>query len=175
MCIDESGFLLIPNVARTWAPRGCTPRVYHLYKHDRLSAITALTVSPRRHHLGLYLHFQDRAFDGLDVRAFLSALRRHLRGPIVILWDRGSIHRRREVTALLQQHPRVQVEYFPAYAPELNPAEFVWTRGDRNLANSAPRNVRELRQLLHRSYRRLRGSQRLLWACIYASDLPWTR
>jgi transposase len=162
-------------VARTWAPRGCTPRVYHLYKHDRLSAITALAVSPRRRHIGLYLQFQARAFDGLDVRAFLTALLRHLRGPIVLLWDRGSIHRRREVAACLRQRPRVQVEYFPGYAPELNPAEFVWTRGDRNLANSAPRNVRELRQMLHRSYRRMRGSQRLLWACIFASDLPWAR
>ena len=175
MFIDESGFLLIPNVPRTWAPRGCTPRVYHLYKHDRLSAITALSVSPRRRHIGLYLSFQDRAFDGLDVRAFLSTLLRHLRGSIMILWDRGSIHRRREVTAFLRQHPRVQVEYFPAYAPELNPAEFVWTRGGRNLANSAPNNVHELRQMLHRSYRRMRGSQRLLWACIFASDLPWAR
>ncbi|HXX37995.1 MAG TPA: transposase [bacterium] len=115
--MDESGFLLIPNVARTWAPRGCTPRVYHRYKHDRLSAITALAVSPRRRHLGLYLQFQARAFDGLDVRAFLTALLRHLRGPIVLLWDRGSIHRRREVTAWLRRRFHVQVEYFPGYAP----------------------------------------------------------
>ena len=162
-------------MARTWAPRGCTPRVYHLYKHDRLSAITALTVSPRRRHLGLYLHFQDRAFNGLDVRTFLRHLLGHLRGPIVLLWDRGSIHRRREVTAFLRRHPRVQVKYFPGYAPELNPAEFVWAREDRHLANSAPSDVQELRQMLNRSSRRMRGSQRLLWGCIFASDLPWAR
>ena len=148
-------------MARTWAPRGCTPRVYHLYKHDRLSAITALTVSPRRRHLGLYLHFQDHAFNGLDVRSFLRHLLSHLRGPIVLLWDRGSIHRRREVTAFLRRHPRVQVESFPGYAPELNPAEFVWAREDRQLANSAPSDVQELRQMLNRSSRRMRGSQRL--------------
>ena len=175
MFIDESGFLLIPNVARTWAPRGHTPHVHHLYKHDRLSAITALTVSPQRRQLGLHLQFQPRAVDGLDVRAFLADLLRHLRGPMLLLWDRGSIHRRREVTAFLRQRPRVQVEYFPGYAPELNPAEFVWTRGDRHLANSAPSNVQELRQMLNRSYRRMRGSPRLLWACIFASDLPWAR
>jgi len=149
--------------------------VYHLYKHDRLSAITARAVSPRRTHLAVYLQFRARAFDGLDVRAFLMHLLRHLRGPIVLLWDQGTIHRRREVTHFLRRHPRVQVEYFPGYAPELNPAEFVWTRGDHSLANSAPPNLAALHQMLHRSYRRLRESQRLLWACVFASDLPWDR
>jgi len=156
--------------------RGVTPPVVsHLYKHDRLSAITALAVSARRTRIALYLQFRPWALDGLDVRAFLTHLLRQVRGPIVLLWDQGTIHRRREVTAFLRQHPRVRVEYFPSYAPELNPAEFVWTQGDRNLANSAPADLADLRQMLRRSYRKLRGSQYLLWACILASDLPWTR
>lgn len=164
----------MPNVTRTWAPCGHTPRVYHLYKHDRLSAISALAVSRRRQRIALYLQLRRRALDGLDVRAFLTDLLRQVRGPIVLLWDQGTIHRRREVTAFLRQHPRVRVEYFPSYAPELNPAEFVWTQNDRSLANSAPTDLADLRQMLRRSYRRIRGSQRLLWACILASDLPWT-
>lgn len=175
MFVDESGFLLVPHVTRTWAPRGRTPVVYHLYKHDRLSAITALAVSPRRTRIALYLQLRPWALDGLDVRAFLASLLRHIRGPLVLLWDQGTIHRRREVTIFLRQHPRVQVEYFPGYAPELNPAEFVWTQGDRSLANSAPADLADLRQMLRRSYRRTRGSQRLLWSCIFASGLPWTR
>jgi hypothetical protein len=35
--LDESGFLLIPNVRQTWAPVGCTPTVRHSYKRDKLS------------------------------------------------------------------------------------------------------------------------------------------
>ncbi len=165
----------MPNVTRTWAPRGHTPVVYHLYKHDRLSAISALAVSPRRRRIALYLQLRPRALDGLDVRAFLTHLLRQVRGPIVLLWDQGTIHRRREVTAFLRQHPRMRVEDFPSYAPELNPAEFVWAQGDRSLANSAPADLANLRQMLRRSYRRIRGSQHLLWSCIFASDLPWTR
>ncbi len=175
MFVDESGFLLAPNVTRTWAPRGRTPVVYHLYKHDRLSAISALAVSPRRRRLALYLQLRPRALDGLDVGIFLVYLLRHIRGRIVLLWDQGSIHRRREVTLFLRQHPRVRVEEFPSYAPELNPAEFLWTQGDRSLANSAPADLADLRQMLRRSYRKIRGSQRLLWSCIFASDLPWGR
>ncbi len=175
MFVDESGFLLVPNVTRTWAPRGCTPVVYHLYKHDRVSAITALAVSPQRTRIALYLQFRPRALDGLDVRAFLASLLRHIRGPIAVLWDQGTIHRRREVKVFLRRHSRVQVEEFPGYAPELNPAEFVWAQGDRSLANGAPVDLADLRRILRRSYRRIRSSQRLLWSCILASDLPWKR
>jgi transposase len=155
--VDESGFLLAPNVTRTWAPRGRTPVVYHLYKHDRLSAISALAVSPRQRRLALYLQLRPRALDGLDVGIFLVYLLRHIRGRIVLLWDQGSIHRRREVTLFLRQHPRVRVEEFPSYAPELNPAEFLWTQGDRSLANSAPADLADLRQMLRRSTARSGG------------------
>jgi hypothetical protein len=54
--LDEGGFLLIPNVRRTWAPRGQTPIVWHRHRHDRISAISAVTVSFRRQRLGLYFH-----------------------------------------------------------------------------------------------------------------------
>jgi putative transposase len=123
----------------------------------------------------LYLRCQPRNFSGLDIRAFLWHLLRHLRGPVVLLWDRGPIHRRREVRAFVAAHPRLAVHDFPAYAPELNPAEYVWAQTDRALANGAPDNLTELRRRLDSTARRLRRSQRLLWSCIYASDLPWTR
>jgi transposase len=173
--VDESGFLLIPNVCRTWAPRGKTPCLLHRYRHDRLSVCSGVVVSPKHRRVALYLRCQPRNFSGLDIRAFLRHLLRHLRGPVVLLWDRGPIHRRREVRAFVAAHPRLDIHEFPAYAPELNPAEYVWAQTDRALANGAPDNLKQLRQRLDSSARRLRRSQRLLWSCIYASDLPWTR
>jgi transposase len=162
-------------VARTWAPKGQTPLVHYFYKQDRISAISALSVSPKRRRLALYLQCRTRNLTGLDVQAFLKHLLRHLRGPVVLLWDRGSIHRRREVKQWVNNHPRLQVEPFPAYAPELNPAEYVWGQADRALANGSPRDLVQLNRRLQNSVRRIRGSQTLLWSCIYASDLPWTR
>jgi hypothetical protein len=151
---------------RTWAPKGQTPYLYHLYKHDRLSTISALTVSPKRRRLALYLRVRARNLTGLDVRSFLRHLLQHLRGPVALLWDRGPIHRRREVQVFLRDRPRVQGDYFPAYAPELNPAA---------LSNTAPQDLVDLKARLRSSIRRTRSSQQLLWACIYASDLPWPR
>ena len=117
----------------------------------------------------------NRAFTGLDVRAFLQALLRHLRGAVVLLWDRGTIHTRREVQVYLAAHPRVSPYDFPPYAPELNPAEHIWTQADAALANGAPQPVGQLQGRLRYAIRKLRNSQRLLWSCIYASQLPWRR
>ena len=133
-----------------------------------------MAVSPRRRRIALYLHCRARNLTGLDIEHFLRHLLRHLRGPVDLLWDRGPIHRRRNVQAFVNHHPRLHVHFFPAYAPELNPAEYVWTQADRALANGAPDDLAELRVSLGTAVRRLRRSQDLLWSCIYASDLPWT-
>ncbi len=134
-----------------------------------------LAVSPKRKRLALYLTLRTRNLTGLDIRAFLQHVLRHLRGPVVLLWDRGPIHRRREVRQWIPAHPRLQVEAFPAYAPELNPAEYVWAQADRALANSVPTDLAQLNGIPRNSVRRIRGSQPLLWSCIHASDLPWAR
>ena len=171
--LDESGFLLIPNVKRTWAPKGKTPTVAYWFKHKKISALSALTISPKRQRVALYLQFRSRSFKGPDVKRFLQHLLKQLRGPIMLLWDRGQIHRQREVKALIQAHPRLSVEEFPGYAPELNPAEYVWCQADSALANSAPEELDELKPMLVATKRHLSLSQDLLWSCIYASELPW--
>ena len=146
-----------------------------LYKQDRLSAISALAVSPKRRRVALYLRLRRRNLTGLDVRAFLRHVLRHRRGAVVLLWDRGTIHRRKAVKQWITAPPRLHVEEFPAYAPELNPAEYVWAQTDRALANRAPMDLRQLNGMLRSTVRRLRHSPRLLWSCIYASDLPCVR
>jgi transposase len=167
--------LLIPNISRTWAPKGQTPFFRHLYKQDRISTISALSVSPAKKHIVLYIRCRTKNLTGLDIRTFLRELTGHLKGQVVLLWDRGTIHRRTEVKEWLFKHPKIHTEFFPAYAPELNPAEYVWNQADHALSNSVPQDLRELKEMLKGSLARIRGSQKLLWSCIYASDLPWTK
>ena len=173
--LDESGFSLIPSVKKTWAFRGHTPLLRYLYKQDKISAFNALTVSPKRKRLALYVRLRAHNLTGLDALSFLRHLLRHIQGPIVLLWDNGTIHKRREVKDFLARRFRLHVEWFPAYAPELNPAELVWAKNDSDLANSAPQNLRVLHKNLRSSVSRVEKSQKLLWSCIHASDLPWRR
>ncbi len=145
----------------------------HHQRRDRLSTLAVLTVSPRRQQLGLYVRWQPTNSHAPEVVTFLRALLRHLRGPIVLLWDRASIHQGPVVARFLVAHPRLHVAYFPGYAPALKPAEFVWTQAKGRLANSAPPDLADLARRLGHATRRLRRSQNLLWACIAMSDLPW--
>jgi putative transposase len=104
----------MPTRRRTWAPQGYPPLVPDSDKHDRIAALAALTVSPKRQHLGLYWRFQPRTFQALDVADFLRARLRHLRGHLLLLWNRGSMHRGAAIEALCQAHPRLHREAFPA-------------------------------------------------------------
>ena len=163
---------MIPTVRKTWAPRGCTPRVHHWARHDRISAISALSVSPRRKRVGLYYWLRNRNLTALDVSQFLRALLRHLPGPVIVLWDKGNIHRGPHIRALCARHPRLHLEAFPAYAPELNPDEGVWKHSKAALANGRPSDLWELELALHACLRDLSLSLPNLRGCIRQTGLP---
>jgi hypothetical protein len=111
--VDESGFLLIPSVRRTWAPAGQTPVLRHWQRHDRISVISGIAVSPRRHRLGLYFHLHDANLHAAEVCAFLRMVLRHLRGPVIVVWDNGNIHKGPVVRALCAAFPRLRLEALP--------------------------------------------------------------
>lgn len=162
----------MPSVRRTWAPCGQTPRLVHRYARDKLSAISAVTVSPVRQHLGLYCHFHFTNLTQFEVAAFLRLLLRQLRGPIILLWDGGPIHHGPAIARVLARHPRLMVERFPAYAPELNPDEQVWNHFKTQLANGCPLSVDQLLDDLSHLARRARRCSRLLRSFVLESDLP---
>jgi hypothetical protein len=107
--------------------------------HDRLSALAALTVSPKRQHRGLSLRFQPHIFQALQVADFLRALVPQLRGPIIVLWDRGSTPRGPAIAAGCQAHPRLHLAAFPAYAPARNPTAQVGNDVTGHLATACGR------------------------------------
>jgi transposase len=146
--------------------------VQYSYKHDRISALATLTVSAHRRHVGLYVRFQQDNFKAVHVAAFLRVLLRQIRGPIVLLWDRGKIHKGPAIAKVLGDHSRLHTEFFPAYAPELNPVEQVWNDFKRHTGNSLPLDKQDIRLSLHASKRRARRSQTKLRSFFLSSDLP---
>lgn len=152
MFLDESGFLLLATLRRTLAPRGQTPIHRHQVRRDKLSAISAITVSPKRRRMGLYFEVlaDNENAHGEDTVHALRALHRRHPGPLTVVWDRSRIHNRSEaVQTYLAHHPEIVTEEFPGYAPELNPAEQVWAHlKGHTLANYAPPDVATLRARL---------------------------
>jgi transposase len=170
--IDESGFLLIPSVRKTWSPIGQTPIFHHRYRHDRISAISGIAVSPKRFHCTLYCHLYEDNIQGEEVALFLRHLLRQIPGHLIVLLDNGKTHRGDSVEELLAHRSRLHLEPFPPYAPELNPDEGVWNHLKSALANGRPDTQTELMDVLSEEICNLASSQPLLRGCIQQSGLP---
>jgi transposase len=161
--IDESGFMLQPVVRRTWAPKGKTPIQYSWDRHDRLSVIAGITVAPHRRRLGLYFQIHDHNVRFKEVIEFLYHIHRHLRRKLVVVMDRYSAHWK--AVRLLQEAgvDWLEVEWLPAYAPELNPSEMVWNHTKyADLANLIPDDLSALWQAVDASIDGMRKNSDLI-------------
>ncbi|WP_205679195.1 transposase, partial [Aquisphaera insulae] len=132
-------------------PSGQTPILRSWDRRDRISAIGAVTVSPKWRRLRLYFHLMldDENVHGEDIVAFLRQLRRHIPGLRTILWDRGNVHdRSKAVRACLAGHTEVVTEKFPDDAPKTNPDEMSWQQAKRGrLSNFTPDDTDVLRSV----------------------------
>ncbi len=174
--LDESGFQLEPVVRRTYAPKGKTPIQEGWHRKGRISAISAVTVSPvrRRPNFSFRLLPDNTNAHGEDTVAFLAQLRGELKGPMTILWDRSRIHKQASVVKkYLAKHPEIVTEDFPGYAPDANPDEGVWgyTKYHR-LPNYAPEDTGELRSRLWLEFSALKGRPDLLASFIRHAGIP---
>jgi len=155
--------MLQPLVRRTWAPRGQTPLLYSWARHDRLSAISAITVSPKQHRLGLYFDLKQHNIRTDDFEAFVRELLCHLPHGLILVMDRWPVHRSGARRFRRRLPRRVKIEWLPPYAPELNPAEQVWNRSKyTDLANFIPDDIVDLSREVYRSIRHMRCEQSLL-------------
>ena len=106
---------------RTWAPRGQTPVLEFDFNWKKLSVIGGITL------WNFYFKFHPGSIKSPQVIEFLEHLRRHLPGKLLIVWDGAMIHRSRLIREYLDGlSGQIYATLLPAYAPELNPAEYVW-------------------------------------------------
>ncbi len=140
-----------PLVRRTLAPSGKTPILKTKAAHrERVSATAALTVSPRRHRLGLHWQTYPRQFvNATRAAEFLRYVLRHLPGRVVVVWDGGPMHKGEPIRRVLEDFPRLSLKRLPPYAPELNPVEQLWNHLKYGqLPNFIPDNVLQLEETL---------------------------
>ena len=165
--------MLQPTVRRTWAPAGKTPIHYSWDRRDRLSAVSAVTVSPTRRRLGLYFDILDHNVRTDDFEQFVVHVLRKLGRPITLVLDRYQVHRSAARRLLARFPGRVHIEWLPPYAPDLNPDEQVWNRAKyTDLANFLPDNIIDLGRTMAASFRRTRSEQSLLRSFFKHAQLP---
>ena len=175
--MDEAGALLAPLVRRTLAPRGQTPLLKHRAKQrDKVSLAGALTLSPAG-NLGLHFRTYPQDYvNNVKAAAFVEGLLQDLAGPVILLWDRGNMHKGDPIRALQALHPRLHTEFLPPYAPQLNPVELLWSfLKYGKLANFAPHDIPELEKRLLEHLQFAQSNQRLLASFWHWSQLPLPR
>lgn len=171
--VDESGVLTAPLVQRTWSPRGITPILCQVGRHrTKVSVIAAVVASPQLRTVSLYFRLYPNTNVGKpQFVSFLGQLRRHVRGRLILIWDRLNGHRSREVVRSCKRH-RIEVELLPAYAPELNPVEYAWSYlKTKPLANFAPRGLDELTVTTRSSARKMQRQPNIIRSFLRQSPL----
>jgi transposase len=85
---------------------------------------------------------------------------------MILVWDRLFTHR----SHLVQDYIAslcgcIDQEYLPAYAPDLNPVEYIWAYWKQHeLPNVCPQDCWQLSQAARRTFGRMRRRPRLIKA-----------
>jgi len=123
-----------------------------------------------RHGGGTWWNFYFRLFRGSirspQVVEFLRHLLRHIPGKLLVIGDGLKSHRSRLVWDFVrEQHGCIWLEVLPAYAPELNPVEYLWGYlKQHELPNFCPKNFGELSHYGRKALRRMRRRPTLVMA-----------
>lgn len=131
-----------------------------------------IVTDPRGKRPRLFLRSIAGSVDAHEVIVFLRDIKRHLRGKHIVLFMDGlPAHRAKIVQRYIQaQRAWLRVVRLPAYAPELNPIEYLWGMMKKTyLANLTPDLAvigRELKRC-----RRQMSDRRLLQGFLKASSL----
>ena len=105
-----------------------------------------------------YFELHPGSIKSPQVVEFLSHLKRHIKKKLLVIWDRSKPHRSRLVKDFVaKQTGAICIEYLPAYAPELNPVEYIWGYCKQHeLPNFCAKDFAQLSQAARRALSRMR-------------------
>jgi transposase len=135
--------------------------IRHHFKWKRVSMAAALCYGSRGGGAQLAFHHQQGADDTDTLIQALGQLRRALGGQkATLLWDGLPAHRSHAMRAWLRrQRSWLVVEPLPAYAPDLNPVEPLWSNlKGVELANLAGDTLDDVIAAAERGIQRIGGT-----------------
>jgi transposase len=167
--VDESGFSQRPARKRTWAPRGHTPILEFNFNWKRISAIAGVSFCE------LWFALHEGTIRAPQVIEFIQQLQARIGQKLLLIWDGLSAHGSRAVRAFLESlGEAVRVERLPAYAPELNPVEFLWGHlKNHDLANVTPDSLWKLSKAARNALFKAQKRPSVIHAFWVQTELPF--
>ena len=156
---DEANVSLTALLAKTWAPRGQTPKQPVTGKRGGVAAMSAIT---SRGQLIFRLH--EKRIASPEVIDFLrQMLRHHPRRHLVVVMDQAPPHTSKKTKAWIASQPRLHVFHRPKYSPDWNPDEKVWNHlKHQELASHQAKTKAELKELTRRKLQSMAKRPQLL-------------
>jgi len=170
---DEANISLTALLAKTWAPRGQTPKQRATGKRGGVSAMSAIT-----NRGSLIFRLLEKRIASDEVIDFLAQmLKHHRRRHLVVVMDQAPPHTSKKTTAFIESQPRLHVFHLPKYSPDWNPDEKVWNHlKHQELKGHQARTKDELKELTHAKLDAMSDDPELLrgifFRCCIADLLP---
>jgi transposase len=146
----------------------------HPFNWKKASMAAALCYGVRGGGAQVVFHLQPGNYDTDSLIQVLGELRRFLGGEkATLLWDGLPAHRSRAMQAWLhRQRHWLVVERLPAYAPELNPVEGLWSwlKGTQ-LANHVCPTLQEVVKQAELGIERARRTPQLAYSFLRRTGL----
>ncbi|MCC3769115.1 transposase [Streptomyces sp. UNOC14_S4] len=177
---DEAGQGLRPPKGHTWASRGKRPVVcVRGSNRGRVNIAGVLCFrAGERSHFFYKLHIwhgrkrEWKAFTWQEYRDLIVLTHRQLGAPLVWCWDNLNVHLARQLADFARENEAwLRVFQMPSYAPDLNPAEWVWSLFKRSIADFAAADLKHLVRVTKRKLKKIQYRPHLIDSCLAATGL----
>ncbi|MEU9439800.1 transposase [Streptomyces sp. NPDC048304] len=171
---------MTPPRARTWGRIGHTPVVRVRGRGSgRVSMAGMACYKPGERSRLIYAireyrgrKDEPKGFGWRDFRDLIVRARFQLGGPIVLVWDNLRLHLTAGMRDFIEANAEwLTVFHLPAYAPDLNPQEGIWSLVKREIGNLAAADLGQITRAVKRRLKRLQYRPELVDGCLAATGL----
>jgi transposase len=170
--LDEAGFQSEGPLGRTYGLKGKTPVVKTSGQRQSINVISAVNARGE---------FWAATYDGkLNAESFLLFLENFMkgrRGKVFLVLDGHPAHKAKLVARYVESlKGRLELHPLPAYAPDLNPDEFVWAPMKTNGVSKKPLKQNEsLRRRIEDDLISIQQNRKLVRSFFCAQSVSYTK
>ena len=170
--LDEAGFQSDPPLGRSYGLKGQTPVVVTSGQRQSLNVISAVNARGE---------FWAATYTGkLNKEAFVAFLANFMKsqgGKVFLVVDGHPAHKAHMVSDYVGSlGGRLELHPLPAYAPDLNPDEFVWSHMKNNGVSKKPLKRNESLQVrIDEDLNRIKGNKQLVRSFFEAKTVVYAK
>jgi len=169
---DEAGVGLLTRAGRTWGQAGQTPILRATDKRGGYNVLSIVSAEGKMSY-----SIQDGSIDSERYTQFLKQLLRGRDRPLILVADRASFHKSKQVRDFLRSsRTKIRVFFLPKHAPERNPDEQVWDEiKDNNIGRRLIKNKVDLKAKLSSALKSLQHNTKRIQSFLQLPDTQYAR